>query len=232
MLNWKDVAENGVFEPVSEGRSLNQMQPMDLKMSQVGPWGTNTYVLICPNTKKSVLIDPGADPDTLTDLLKGSIPIAILLTHTDVDHIGALTEMQSRLRVPLLAHPGPHANGLDLKADRWLNHGQVIQVGEHTLQVYYTPGHIGDQICFAIQGDYRIIVGDTIFDGGPGRTKSSVDFQVTLKTLRDVVLFWPDWMVCYPGHGPSFRLGDRRDAIVTFLGKDHGDFYGDATWDM
>lgn len=205
---------------------------MILNTSQVGPWGMNTYVLICPNTQKSVLIDPGADPDTLSKMLEGSEPIAILLTHSDIDHIGALAEMQNRLRVPLLAHPGPHAVGVKIEADRWLEHGEVIRVGEHTLQVYYAPGHIGDQICFAIQGDSRIIVGDTIFDGGPGRTKSSNDFQTTLNTLRNVVLPWPDLTICYPGHGPSFRLGDRRDSIEAFLKKDHRNFYGDATWDM
>ncbi len=208
------------------------MKPIELRTCQVGPWGMNAYALICPSSKRSVLIDPGADPDALAHMLGDSSPIAILLTHSDVDHIGALAEMQNRLGVPLLAHPGPHANGVKIEANRWLNHGEVIQVGEHTLQVYYAPGHIGDQICFAIQGDYRIIVGDTIFDGGPGRTKSSADFQITLKTLHDIVLPWPDVTVCYPGHGPSFRLGDRRKAIEAFLKKDHGDFYGDATWDM
>ncbi|MDX1415980.1 MAG: MBL fold metallo-hydrolase [Candidatus Promineifilaceae bacterium] len=205
---------------------------MNLVSRQVGPWGTNAYALICPTTKRSVLIDPGSEPEKLTNMLQGSIPIAILLTHSDIDHIGALEEMKKRLAVPLIAHPGPHAAGAVIAADRWVNDGELIQVGTHTLQVYHAPGHIGDQICFAIQGDNRIIVGDTIFDGGPGRTRSSADFQTTLATLRHVVLLWPDSTICYPGHGSSFRLGDRKQAIKKFLKKDHGSFFGDATWDM
>jgi glyoxylase-like metal-dependent hydrolase (beta-lactamase superfamily II) len=192
----------------------------------------NTYVLVCQDTRQSVLIDPGADPDVLSDMLMDTMPIGILLTHTHGDHTGALTEMQKRLNVPLSAHPGPHAGGIDLDADRWLNHGDIVQVGLHKLHVYHTPGHIGDQICFAVEDDYHNIVGDTIFDGGPGKTWSSEQFQTTLKTLRDIVLPWPDWMICYPGHGPSFRLGDKRAAIESFLAADHGDFFGDATWDM
>jgi glyoxylase-like metal-dependent hydrolase (beta-lactamase superfamily II) len=191
----------------------------------------NTYVLVCPDSKRSVLIDPGADPDILSDMLAGTTPVAILLTHTHGDHTGALDEMRSRLKVPLLAHPGPHAGGIELDANRWLRHGNVVQVGKHTLRVLHTPGHIGDQICFAIEDDYRIVVGDTIFDGGPGKTWSSEEFQTTLKTLREIVLAWPDATICYPGHGPHFRLGDRRAAIEAFLEKDHGDFFGDATWD-
>jgi glyoxylase-like metal-dependent hydrolase (beta-lactamase superfamily II) len=192
----------------------------------------NTYALVCQETKRSVLIDPGADPDILSEMLSGTVPSAILLTHSHVDHVGALDEMRKRLNVPLLAHPGPHADGIDIDADRWLNNGDLVQVGQHTLQVYHTPGHIGDQICFAVQGDVTNIVGDTIFEGGPGKTWSTEQFQVTLNTLRDIVLGWPDWMICYPGHGPSFRLGDKRADIEAFLAKDHGEFYGDATWDM
>lgn len=205
---------------------------MELRTRQVGPWGMNTYVLICQDTNSSVLIDPGADPDTLSEMLAGTTPIAILLTHTHADHIGALAEMRIRLNVPLFAHPGPHAGGMEMTADHWLEHGDNVQVGMHTLRVYHTPGHIGDQICFAVQGSDRNIVGDTIFDGGPGKTWSTAQFQTTLTTLRDIVLPWPDSMICYPGHGPSFRLGDKRALIESFVAKDHGDFYGDATWDM
>jgi glyoxylase-like metal-dependent hydrolase (beta-lactamase superfamily II) len=77
-----------------------------------------------------------------------------------------------------------------------------------------------------------VIVGDTIFAGGPGRTGSAEAFRTTLNTLRTVVMPWPDDTVCYPGHGPSFRLGDIRLAIDAFLQKDHGDFHGDAEWGM
>ena len=72
----------------------------------------------------------------------------------------------------------------------------------------------------------------TLFDGGPGKTWSAEDFRQTLRTLREVVMLWSDDTVCYPGHGPSFRLGDRRAQIEVFLGRDHGDFFGDATWEM
>lgn len=207
-------------------------EKMILKMLEVGPWPMNTYALICPETKESVLFDPGADPDTLEGALEGSTPIAILLTHTHYDHVNELDEMRRRLNVPVMAHPGPHAGNMTLEVDRELNTGDTVEVGNHTLHVYHAPGHIPDQICFAIEDDNRIIVGDTIFKGGPGKTWSAEDFKTTLKTLREVVLSWPDDSICYPGHGPYFRLGDLREDIEAFLNKDHGDFYGDATWDM
>jgi glyoxylase-like metal-dependent hydrolase (beta-lactamase superfamily II) len=205
---------------------------MELRTRAVGPWPMNTYALVCPETQQSVLIDPGADPDTLQEMLIGTRPVAILITHTHPDHIGALDEMRTRLNVPVMAHPGPHYEELELKADRWLNHGDVAGVGKYTLKVYHTPGHIGDIICFAVEGDHRVIVGDTIFEGGPGKTWSVEGFQTTLKTLREIILTWPDDTLCYPGHGPSFRLGDKRATIEAFMAKDHQEFFGDATWEM
>lgn len=209
------------------------MSQLELVTRQVGPWGMNTYALICPNSNQSVLIDPGDDPETLREMLGDSRPVAILLTHTHVDHIGALPEMRESLNVPVMGNDGPHEpGGKDIAADRWLRDGDTVSVGEHTLRAVYAPGHIGDQICFVLADDHRVIVGDTIFDGGPGRTWTSEGFKTTLETLRNVVLPWPDDTVCYPGHGPHFRLGDRRAEIEAFLAKDHGDFFGDATWDM
>ena len=207
------------------------MAAMELIARTVGPWPMNTYALICPETRESVLFDPGADPDTLAEMLADSTPIAIILTHTHADHIGALEDMRRRLDVPLLAHPGPHFQDLELPTDRVLADGDRVQVGRHTLKASYAPGHIPDMICFSIENDSRVIVGDTIFAGGPGRTWSAADFKTTLATLRNVVLTWPDDSICHPGHGPVFRLGDLRAQIEAFVARDHGaDFHGDAEW--
>jgi len=205
---------------------------LELRTRQVGPWSMNTYALVCRVTGQSVLIDPGDDPLALTEMIAGTIPVAILLTHTHGDHIGALDEMRSRLNVPVAAFDGPHFGGMSLDAQIPLRDGDLFSVGQRALRVCHAPGHIPDQVCFYLEGDTRAIVGDTIFDGGPGKTWSSEDFQQTLRTLREVVLPWSDDTVCYPGHGPSFRLGDRRGRIEAFLSRDHGDFYGDAAWEM
>lgn len=208
------------------------MSKLDLRKRAVGPWPMNTYALVCPETGESILIDPGAEPETLAAMLGDSRPIAIVLTHTHPDHVGALDEMRDRLQVPLMAHPGPHMQEIMPEPDRELGDGESVAVGNHRLRVQYTPGHIEDQICLAIENDSRVIVGDTIFEGGPGKTWSAEQFQTTLQTLQNVVLSWPDDTICYPGHGPSFRLGDIRADVEAFVSRDHGEFFGDAEWDM
>lgn len=199
---------------------------MKLRKQSVGPWAMNAYVLVCPVTNESVLIDPGDEPALLDKLILGSSPKAILVTHNHPDHIGALQEMRDKLKLPVMAYGDSPA----FKTDRRLMDGDRVVVGRHHIQVHHTPGHTADQICFRVVEGHQAVVGDTIFKGGPGKTWSSRDFQVTLNTLRQVVLAWPDDTICYPGHGPHFRLGDIRDRVVRFTEKDHGRFYGDAEW--
>ena len=44
---------------------------MKVVCRQVGAWSLNAYVLICPATRQSVFVDPGAEPDTFRDVVLG-----------------------------------------------------------------------------------------------------------------------------------------------------------------
>lgn len=207
------------------------MPALEVRTRAVGPWPMNAYALVCPVSRASALIDPGADPEALLELLADTRPAYLILTHSHADHIGALSELRARLGLPLLAHPGPHHNNLQLEIDRALGNGDQLALGAGQLRIYAAPGHCADQICLRDMGGTTIIVGDTVFAGGPGKTWSPEGFQTTLRTLREVVLSWPDTAHCYPGHGPSFKLGELRPRIEAFCARPHPDgFFGDAEY--
>jgi glyoxylase-like metal-dependent hydrolase (beta-lactamase superfamily II) len=41
---------------------------------ELGPFGTNAYIVICQRTRDSVLIDTPAEADTIMDRLRGTSP--------------------------------------------------------------------------------------------------------------------------------------------------------------
>jgi len=204
---------------------------LEVRRRPVGDYRTNAYVVVCVATRSSALIDPGAEPDALVALLAGTRPAAILITHSHPDHVDALAEMRRRLGVPVSGHPGPHVEGPALALDHVLTDGERLALGAHALRARFAPGHLPDQVCYQAEGWPLALVGDTVFAGGPGHTATPGAFRTTLRTLREVVLPWPDETVCYPGHGEPFTVGAVRPAIMRFLARDHGDFCGDAVWD-
>ena len=76
---------------------------------------TNCYIITCPQTGDSVLVDAPAEAAEILKQLKGTNLRYILTTHSHTDHIGALSELKSKLRIPIGAHR-LHANGLPLRS--------------------------------------------------------------------------------------------------------------------
>lgn len=205
---------------------------MALKLikKEVGPWPMNSYVVTCEETNTSAIIDPGADAETLLSLVEGTTVDKILLTHGHGDHVGVLEAVKKATGAPVYLHPGD-AEHFGLKYDHLLSDGGVVEVGSHTLMVSHTPGHTPGQVCFDL-GDGNVVVGDTLFVGGPGKTWSAGDFATTMKHLKAVVFQWPDDTHFHPGHGPSGVIGEERPPFEVFVARGWADdLHGDVTWE-
>ena len=195
---------------------------------ELGPYGTNAYILVCRNTGESVIVDAPADAGKILDLLKGTRPNYILITHNHMDHTGALADLKSTLDLPIAAH-ADDAGRLPVSADQLLNDGDVISFGDIKLSVLYTPGHTPGSICF-LTGNY-LIAGDTLFPGGPGRTGSPADFKKILNSLTGKIFVLADDTQVFPGHGNSTTLEKERQAFDGFSARSlDANLCGDVLW--
>ena len=195
---------------------------------ELGPFGTNAYILVCRNTGESVIVDAPADAGKILQLLEGSRPKYILITHNHMDHTGALSELKSTLDLPIAAHPDD-AGGLPVPADQLINDGDVISFGDINLTVFHTPGHTPGSICF-LTGSY-LIAGDTLFPGGPGRTGSPADFNKILDSLTGKIFVLADDTRVFSGHGDSTILAKERKAFESFSARSHEpNLCGDVLW--
>src|SRR4030043_1417476 len=147
---------------------------------KLGPFDTNSYILTCPLHGGSGLVDVPAEASKILKALKETNPKYILITHNHLDHLGALTEIKSKLRIPIGAHR-LDAKGLPLRPEILLEDGEKVSYGNTSLKVLHTPGHTPGSLCFLI--GTHLIAGDTIFPGGPGKTESPADLKHIIESI-------------------------------------------------
>ena len=152
---------------------------------KLGPYETNSYIVTCPRTGDSVLVDAPAEASEILKALKDTHPRYILITHNHMDHIGALSELKSKLRVPVGFHR-LDAKGLPLQANMILEDGGKVDCGYMSLKILHTPGHTPGSLSFLI-GRY-LIAGDTIFPGGPGKTRSPANLKLIIESISSIYL--------------------------------------------
>jgi glyoxylase-like metal-dependent hydrolase (beta-lactamase superfamily II) len=189
----------------------------------------NTYLVVDEATGASAIVDPGADAQAILALAEGTRVEVILVTHGHFDHVDALDAVKGATGAPVHLNPAD-AVEFELAYDVALADGEEINLGDSTLRAIHTPGHTPGMTCFDL-GDGRVLVGDTIFVGGPGKTWSAEAFSVTMRTMQQIVFAWPDETRFYPGHGPFGLIGEERPAFQAFVRDGWPpELHGDVTW--
>lgn len=189
--------------------------------------GTNSYIL---GTGRVAVIDPGPDDpahlSALMDALEpGEVISHILITHSHVDHTAGVRALAEHTGATVVAFgdstagrkPAPSdiggGEGIDHSfcPDTRVGDGDQIDGGSWAVQALWTPGHMGNHLCFA-WGD-AVFSGDHVMDWATSMVSppdgNLTEFMASLEKLmprRDRVF--------YPGHGdPVLRPGDRVQAL-------------------
>ena len=186
---------------------------------QVGPIGTNCYILEDDQTNLAAVIDPGDEPELIQEALeKEGVEVRyLLLTHGHYDHTTAVPALHRVYpQADIYIHQAD-ANGAgstlfpltgevdDLKL---YDEGDVIRLGDHEIQVLHTPGHSPGSVTLKVED--VLFTGDTLFAGSCGRTDlRGGSYEQIMQSLKRLGELKGDFHVC-PGHEATSTLERER----------------------
>lgn len=189
----------------------------------------NCSILVCEETQRAALVDPGGELPRLRAALEqlGVTLEKVFLTHGHMDHCAAADDVRKELGVPI---EGPHRDdqfwidqlpeacrrvgfppAAPFEPDRWLCDGDTVTFGAQTLDVLHCPGHTPGHVVFFHRGERVAFVGDVLFQGSIGRTDfPRGDYDTLIRSIREKL--WPlgDDVVFVPGHGATSSFGEER----------------------
>ncbi|WP_010247895.1 MBL fold metallo-hydrolase [Acetivibrio cellulolyticus] len=194
---------------------------MEMKCFSRGIFGSNSYIVW--EGTEGVIIDAGvSDEEVMKFVVDNNIKINyIILTHGHIDHIYYADSLREQTGAKLIVHKNdnkalidPNLNGSLMfgrdmafnEADKTVEDGEIINVGDLKIEVIHTPGHSSGSMCLKIDG--KLFSGDTLFYLAYGRTDLSGGSQKELdNSFRNKLLKLEDNIEVYPGHGNSTTIG-------------------------
>jgi glyoxylase-like metal-dependent hydrolase (beta-lactamase superfamily II) len=200
-----------------------------VKVGPMGPYGNNAYILHDAGARDALLVDMPLDEQPLLEAIAvvGHVH-QIVATHWHRDHWMTYDPVRQATQAPVLV--GDQEINIPVeRIDGYLTHGQEIQVGTKRVTILHTPGHTPGSICLRL--GRALISGDTLFQGGPGKTAASGDLQIIIDSIVTQLHPLADETIVMPGHGPNTTIGDAKREYTEYLTHPWpADFCGDVVW--
>ncbi|MDE1467132.1 MBL fold metallo-hydrolase [Aurantiacibacter sp. D1-12] len=197
---------------------LEQLEPLVARVlaPNASPYtytGTQTYLV---GTEDLAVIDPGPDdPAHIHAILRAvdGRPIrAIMCTHTHRDHSPAAAPLAKQTGAPIVgcaplrfAGDGGDVEAAfdqDYEPDRVLQDGETMTGTGWTLTALFTPGHISNHLCFALEETGAVFTGDHVMGWSTSvivpPDGDMADYVASLHKLYE-----REDRIYYPAHGPA-----------------------------
>lgn len=157
------------------------------------------------------------------------LPVMVLNTHAHNDHIAQnhlfdeiamldhpwSLEAQKGLPLSEMAHLvadgmlwKPLPEGFDkenyvvpgFKVTKWLKDGDIIDLGNRTLEVLHTPGHTPDSICLLDREDKLFFTGDMFYTGGIYTYLNGGDIPTFIDSYLKMLDYYDEYEYLMPSH--------------------------------
>jgi len=187
----------------------------------------NTY-LISNENNECWIVDPGMyAPDEVKQFTeyidkKGLKPVAIINTHTHLDHIFGVQALKDKYGIPFGIHekelpvlqmcqPTAQMFGFDIQQvpvqDFFIKEGTPLRLGADTVDVRFVPGHSTGSIAFYYAPGNWVIGGDVLFNGSIGRTDlPGGSFDILIHSIRTQMFTLPGDTKLLSGHGHATTI--------------------------
>jgi hydroxyacylglutathione hydrolase len=203
---------------------------MIIETFPVGWLQCNCTILGDEQTHEAIVVDPGDESDEiLARLAKHKLTLKqIVITHTHIDHVGAIYELQEKSGTAASIHkadlllldkldvqsqwiglPSPPRRGA---IDRYVDDGDAVSVNGIELGVIHTPGHTPGSLTFVLPGDRNLLfTGDTLFQQSIGRTDLwGGSYPEIITSIQKKLMTFDDDTLVIAGHGKSTTIGHER----------------------
>jgi glyoxylase-like metal-dependent hydrolase (beta-lactamase superfamily II) len=215
-----------------------------IKVGPLKPFNNNAYVVADTARKEALLVDMPADADddegktaasgtrviaALSDAaLYGAQVRQIVATHWHPDHWMSYDNIRAATGAPVAVYEH-EVRVPPERIDQKLRDGQELACGSARLRVIHTPGHTPGSISLLL--GKLVLTGDTLFNGGPGRTAAPPDLLTEIESIVGKLHVLPEEVTVWPGHGDATTIGVSRREYAVFAGKQHAaDLCGDVVW--
>ncbi|MFC3687531.1 MBL fold metallo-hydrolase [Aquipuribacter hungaricus] len=200
--------------------------PVVLSKASVGEQDNCVYVLTCAATGAQLLVDAADDAPAVLALVEEAAHVSgraatdlvgVVTTHGHWDHHRALPAVVAATGAPALVGRDD-AGDLPVAADRLLDHGDVVEVGELVVAVVHLRGHTPGSVALVVPGaaphPTLALTGDSLFPGGVGNTRGdAARFTSLLDDVTDRLFGLDDSTLVQPGHGDGTTLGAERGSL-------------------